>query len=114
MKGARNAKGDRSGEQPQNLINNARNLDTAVPMARPTQTMVDQETWPARSATAPRFSPGKTPTPAAESSFTASTTKPKKVESHATRRRVAPSFGGGCDTTDLLVGVWTERRSVTA
>jgi hypothetical protein len=22
--------------------------------------------------------------------------------------------GGGCDTTDLLVGVWTERRSVTA
>jgi len=44
MKGARNAKGDRSGEQPQNLINNARNLDTAVPMARPTQTMVDQET----------------------------------------------------------------------
>ena len=60
MKGARNAKGDRSGEQPQNLINNARNLDTAVPMARPTQTMVDQETWPARSATV-KIQPGKDP-----------------------------------------------------
>jgi hypothetical protein len=55
--------------------------------------MVDQETWPARSATV-KIQPGKDPDAGRGEQLSASTTKPKKVESHATRRRVAPSFGG--------------------
>lgn len=69
-------------------ISGTRAFETAVPMASPTQTKVDQESCLTRSA-AIVSRPGKIPNPAAKSRSRASITMPRRIASQAARRSVA-------------------------
>jgi len=62
--------------------------ETVVPRAIPVQTITAQETFWTEAATISPSS-GTSPEPAAKRSSRASIPRPRRTESHATRRRVA-------------------------
>lgn len=77
--------------RPISPINGARAAEAALPRARPTQTMVAQEIFcTVAAATVSRL--GTSPEPAAMRRSTASIARPRRIESHAARRIVAPKL----------------------